>query len=129
MKKDHAEHNESACDFLLGSGKFQDWVVTTAFYSALHFVHYEIFPLEEDGEDYPNFDIYCYKMSKTRKKFKTKHHLTKELVSTYIPNANGYYRWLFDNCMNSMYKSYKVSENEAQRARDFLSKLKNELKK
>lgn len=129
MKKDHAEHNESACDFLLKSGKYPDWVITTAFYSALHFVQHEIFPLKEDGKDYLNFDIYYYKLSRTSKKFKSKHYITKELVSIYIPSINGYYRWLFDNCMNSRYKSYNVSKDEAERARDFLSKLKNELKK
>ena len=58
MKKEHAEHNESACDYLLQSGKYNDWVVTTAFYSAMQYLHNELFPLEYNNAEYSNFNSY-----------------------------------------------------------------------
>lgn len=57
MRKQHAIHNEEACDFLLSSNKFNDWVITTAFYSALHFVQHEIFPLTHDDKKYGFKDL------------------------------------------------------------------------
>lgn len=38
MSKEHEQHNEELCDFLIADGKFTDWIVTTSFYSALHYV-------------------------------------------------------------------------------------------
>ena len=40
----HARHNVEACDFLKGTNEFNDWVITTAFYAAIHFAKYELFP-------------------------------------------------------------------------------------
>lgn len=40
----HGQHNEEVCDLLLLQKKYPDWVITTAFYAALHFVSYKIFP-------------------------------------------------------------------------------------
>lgn len=61
MKGKHAAHNEKACDYLLKSRLFNDWVITTAFYSALHYVQDEIFPLTEDRKTYNNFNIFFIK--------------------------------------------------------------------
>ena len=64
IEKDHAVHNERACDFLLSSGEFNDWVVTTTFYAALHYVRYELFPLERNNVIYNNFEKYFSNISK-----------------------------------------------------------------
>lgn len=129
MRKKHAEHNEAACDYLLASGKFSDWVITTAFYSALHFVQNEIFPLTENGKNYPDFDIYFQKVLKPKNRRINKHSATVDLVKKYIPKASSYYRWLFDACMNARYMNYQVSGAKAQQARDYLTALRKELKK
>ncbi len=42
---EYAQHNEKACKYLDKKPEFTDWVITTAFYSALHFVRYKIFPI------------------------------------------------------------------------------------
>jgi hypothetical protein len=129
LKKKHAEHNEAVCDFLLSSGDYYDWVTTTAFYSALHFVQHEIFPLNEGGKTYPDFNTYFQKVSKNNNKKANKHSATIELVKKYIPSASSYYRWLYDTCMNSRYVSYQVSERKAIMAKSLLVSLKKELKK
>lgn len=129
MRKQHAIHNEEACDFLLTSNKFNDWVVTTAFYSALHYVQHEIFPIEEDGETYGDLNIYYAKVLKKKKKGITKHFATIQLVKSKSPNCLSYYRWLYDACMSARYTNYNVSSKKAKQANEYLKKLKNELTK
>ncbi|MEJ7683795.1 MAG: hypothetical protein WKG06_39235 [Segetibacter sp.] len=43
---DHAIHNENVCSYLELKKEYADWIITTAFYSALQFVSYKIFPLK-----------------------------------------------------------------------------------
>ncbi len=125
MSKEHAEHNEKLSDFLIEEGNYKDWVITTAFYSALHFVHNEIFPLTIGTDVYNNFN--CYYNAIIKPLGKSKHHATKELVNLHIPNANGQYRWLFDSCMNARYSNYAVSREKALQAKSNLKSLKTHL--
>lgn len=125
MSKDHAIHNESVCDMLLADNQYYDWVVTTAFYSALHFVRHELFPLIENGQTYPNFDIYCLRNGNKV----SKHTITKSLVQKYLPTVAPYYTWLMDACWTARYKNYKTIQQEAARARQFLSILKSQMTK
>ena len=89
MKKQHAIHNEEACKFLLTSKKFNDWVVTTAFYSALHFVQNELFPLTDNGQKYTDFNVYFGKVLKKKNKKLSKHSATIELVKINLPLSSG----------------------------------------
>jgi len=129
MKKLHAIHNEEACNYLLTSKKFNDWVVTTAFYSALHFVQHELFPLTDNGQKYTDFNVYFGKVLKKKNKNLNKHSATIELVKTNLPACSSYYRWLHDACMSARYNNYKVSESMATNAKSSLIELKKHLKK
>ena len=44
--KDHAIHNELACIYLDKCTDFPDWVITTSFYSSLHFLQHKLFPIK-----------------------------------------------------------------------------------
>lgn len=125
MRKEHAEHNEMACDFLLTSQKYNDWVVTTAFYSALHFVQNEIFPFTERGVTYSNINQY---KARSRSRL-SKHELTIELVKTHIPAALINYRWLYDACMSARYHQYVTSPSKADTAKNRLRTIKAVLTK
>ena len=129
MKKQHAIHNEEACDFLISSNKFNDWVVTTAFYSALHFVQHEIFPLTDSGKTYSDLNVFYSKVLKKKNKRLTKHIATIELVSLWLPKCSPYYRWLHDACMTARYTNYNVSKNKAKKAREYLKLLRSHLSK
>lgn len=129
MRKQHAIHNEEACDFLLKSNKFNDWVITTAFYSALHFVQHEIFPVDENGETYLDLNIYYAKVLKKKNKRITKHFATIQLVTSKLPKCSPYYRWLHDACMSARYTNYNVSVEKAKQAREYLKLLKKQLLK
>lgn len=54
----HARHNRKACDHLHAAGEFPDWVITTAFYCAMHYALAIVFPYEEDGITYKNIEEY-----------------------------------------------------------------------
>jgi hypothetical protein len=92
MRKQHAIHNEEVCDFLLSSNKFNDWVVTTAFYSALHFVQHEIFPITEGGQVYTDLNEYYGKVLKKKNQNFTKHFATIQLVNSKLPKCSPFYR-------------------------------------
>lgn len=122
---DHANHNESVCDLLLQSGKF-DWVVTTAFYSSLHFVQHKIFPLKQktaDGQkfDVPNFNVFSKGFNPLQK---SKHELLIELVEKHCSDIAPEYNWLYDACRNSRYHQYHIKEGTAKKAKDSLNKIK-----
>ena len=129
MKKQHAIHNEKTCDYLLASNQFNDWVITTAFYSALHYVQHEMFPMYESGKSHSNFENYFNNVLKRKNKRINKHSATIELVKHKLPKCSNYYRWLYDACMNARYNNYSVSSQKASTAKIYLTEIKKHLKK
>jgi len=129
LKKKHALHNEDACNFLFSSKKFNDWVVTTAFYSALHYVQNEIFPIKEKEKTFNNIDSYFSYYKPLRKTGCNRHLLTLELVKVHISPAYKFYKRLYDNCMNARYKNYNISFPLAKISKEDLDDIKKHLKK
>lgn len=128
MSLEHSAHNENLCDHLLADGRFNDWVVTSAFYSALHFVHASLFPIYREGVHYETFNAYFLRYIEKKKKLKISKHLaTKDVVFAERRTANPHYRWLFDACMTARYKNYHVSPEKAQQAKAKLLLLKSEI--
>lgn len=125
--KTQAKHNEDLCELLLKNGKFSDWVITSAFYSALHYVEHEIFPLIDGTKSYSNFEEY-YSLKHTSGN-PNKHNVRKQLVAKHIPNCSADYNWLHDNCFNARYNDYNVSPTFAKVAKEKLDSLKSKCKK
>lgn len=110
----HAQHNKKACDFLLANSKFNDWVVTTAFYAAMHYVQSKIFPYTEGSRTFVDIDSYVtYINSIPGGRKISKHAAVKKLVNTKLPNVYTEYRKLFDTCMTARYSMYKVHKADA----------------
>lgn len=126
MSKSHAIHNEKACEYLLKSKEYNDWVITTAFYSALHYVQESLFPLIEEEKKFEEFTSY-YNLKNTGENSISKHALTKKLVKEKLPQISSYYRWLFDQCQTARYHNYKVDEIAATLALKQLKELKKGL--
>lgn len=126
MRLEHGEHNESLSDFLLthDGGKYNDWVVTTAFYACIHFVEHKIFPCKVDGIDHDTFEEYCDYEHNEQNNSISKHGLKAHLVKTRIPGINRHYRFLMDTCMNSRYNDYKISNNKAKTCNDTMKVIK-----
>lgn len=122
--KTHSEHNYEVCEFLLSDGRFYDWVVTTAFYSALHLVQEEIFPFSDDeAYTYSSFEQYFDKQLKDGVKI-SKHQSTIKLVEQRIKGAGNLYRSLHDMCRTCRYRNYHVSPKKAKVAKSYLDKIR-----
>ena len=126
--KTHSEHNYEICEFLLSDGKFYDWVVTTAFYSALHLVQEDIFPFSDNESfTYSSFEQYFSKQLKDGIKI-SKHQSTIKLVEQRIKGAGNLYRSLHDMCRTCRYRNYHVSQKKAKVAKSYLDKIRELVK-
>jgi hypothetical protein len=110
MRLAHARHNETACQHLKNSGLFNDWVITTAFYSAIHFIDHELFPKQyEDPQTgrprtFNDFESYYNRTDRSV----NKHQLRHNLVDEYIPEVSDQYQTLKENCWTARYVNYRV---------------------
>jgi hypothetical protein len=124
---DHALHNEEVCNFLHASKSYPDWTVTTAFYSALHFVNYEMFPLHSLGDDFQNFEEYF--TARCLNKRVNKHEATALLVGKNLKSCFSRYSWLKDMCMTARYSDYKIDPTSAELAVENLAFIKSQIGK
>lgn len=104
----HARHNLAACELLRATGGYADWVVTTAFYAANHYVRARIFPLTENwlGQSVtdPTFGAYC-----SRRGLKADHKQMKRLVRRHVGSVASRYDRLLNASWGSRYNDYRVS--------------------
>jgi hypothetical protein len=115
MRKAHGQHNLDLCNMLLADGEYNDWVVTTAFYSAVHFVEHALFPLIENGIEYTDFNEYWQNKPLQES---SKHTCKKNLVRVYLTSVSTKYRELLDDCHNYRYNDYNVSDYNAKASKD-----------
>lgn len=116
MSRKHAEHNKTACKFIKESKQFNDWVITTAYYSALHFMQSEFFPGKYENpangqmKSYDNFDKYHRDSSDI-----SKHGLLLQLVEENVDEKDVIdgFTSLKELCWTARYSSYTFSENIA----------------
>lgn len=113
MREQHARHNEELCLIIKDLKLYNDWVVTTAFYSCIHYVEHKIFPLTDENSIYKNFNQYYRSLAPgniTNVPRLSKHEVKIELVETHIRKVASSYRWLYDACMTARYKNYITSD-------------------
>ncbi len=123
-----ALHNETVSKYLEDSGNFNDWVITTAFYSALHFVQHKIFPLKHviAGKErtFACFDDYYSTCNMSSQKI-SRHTETINLVKKNIPAIFSQYRRLKDICHSARYNTYLVKPIEVINAKLMLQEIKS----
>lgn len=102
----HALHNEAASKFLTSKPEYMDWIVTTAFYSALHYIEFHVFPFKhtEGGKEHEFKSIADYKRFKNS--HRTKHELRFDLVMWKCREIEAPYKWLQETCFNARYYDY-----------------------
>jgi hypothetical protein len=107
----HALHNEDVCAYLGNRLDYADWVITTAFYSALHFVEHKVFPFTHTVNGTPHVinNINDYKRINPNK---TKHELRYDLVIWKCQAIQSQYKWLWDTCSNARYYDYKFPNSK-----------------
>lgn len=100
-RKNHALHNEAVCDYLELREEFADWIITTAFYAALQFLSYKIFPFEVPAIEGKKTridtidDFYLYRNSNKL----SKHELLADLVEKHCTKISPDYDWLLSMSM------------------------------
>ncbi|MDR0801615.1 hypothetical protein [Fluviicola sp.] len=109
MKRDHGKHNKAVCDFLhLNSGdkvKCNDWIITTAFYSSIHFIDHILFPLEHNGKKFSNISEAHNNISS-----QSVHQTRGILVNLYLTKINTAYKFLISESQSARYSRYDINE-------------------
>jgi hypothetical protein len=113
MSLEWAKHNEELCIQLHSEGKWNDWVVTTAFYSTVQYVDHALFPLKIKDAEYKNFEEYYSQLPYGRR---SKHEVRLDLVFTHLRKAHDAFKWLYNTCKTARYNNYDLSSELADRA-------------
>jgi hypothetical protein len=104
------------------TGCYNDWVVTTAFYSGIHFLEAHLFT---DILTYGTRDLRNLDEAHKFLKFESRHATRRHLVSKFLSTIDGDYSWLESQSRNARYKNYKVQDKIAETACKCLSNIKN----
>lgn len=126
-RREHALHNERVCNYLVEAGEYNDWVVTTAFYAALHWIEHYLFPytipykgIDQVFNDINHYAVWLKRESGDRT---SKHVLRLELVRDNCKGICASYQSLYDNCMSARYRDYRVSQKLVVKARKSLKQI------
>ena len=122
-KREHGAHNKGLCDKLCAIGNYNDWVVTTAFYSAIHYIDHKIFPFEYKGQEIKSLDTAFKNTDFSRG---NRHDTRAFLVKEKLPLFSTEFRYLMDRCFHARYNNYKVAPAVASNVRLFLDTLISE---
>lgn len=121
-KKEHGQRNKTLSDMLLDGKVYYDWVITTAFYSAIHFVEDKILPCKVRN-------IPCKNINDVKQAYRMngRHSSRERLVNDNLslPTAIKY-KWLDDKSRYSRYTTFKVTPTEANKAKEYLQAIYDE---
>ncbi|MCP4990151.1 MAG: hypothetical protein GY928_30165 [Colwellia sp.] len=128
---DHAKHNKEVCEYLSKKSEYSDWVITTAFYSAIHFTDHKIFPLtsKQNGEPFTYVSFNKYWAVYSKKKHINKHKVKLELVEDELPEVAPNYSILKDLSHTARYVNYKYDSWVANHAKKNLEAIEKFCKK
>jgi hypothetical protein len=124
LKKEHAERNEALNDELISQNIYKDWIVTTAFYSAIHYVEYKLFvvPFHFNSAEVRNLEE--AHASIHYKNRKSRHETRGALVRLRMSSVSVQYDCLRKWSQNARYVNYNVSSAQAAEAKNCLNKIK-----
>lgn len=126
MKRSHAQHNTTVCEHLHLKAEIScnDWVVTTSFYSAIHFIDHAIFPCTYNGRSFNNISE-AHNFISAR----SLHASRGVLVNSLIPSIKSDYEFLRDSCHRARYHDYNVLEQIADRSVRILKGIEKQFDK
>jgi hypothetical protein len=127
--KSHAEHNEKVCIYLDTPKLYGDWVVTTSFYCALHYLQYKLFPTKvklRSGLMLPciDFEEYHHRMTTEFGKIGMHNRMLQIVESKCSLDISVNYSKLLDMSKNSRYSEYKLSDDYIDEAKTRLAEIK-----
>jgi hypothetical protein len=127
----HARHNKSVSEHLYNSGSdFGDWVITTAYYSAIYFVSHLLFPnqYEINGKvkRYDSFEDYYREFRRLNQGVELNpHKIRLQLVEEYIPEIYVPYKTLKDECWTSRYVDYIFNSRQVDICKACLQEIED----
>ena len=128
----HALLNYNACNALKEIGEYDDWVVTTAFYSGMKFLEDKLFPGDYthpiktgENKEYKTFTSYVRDIGRILGT--NKHKVMSELVSKYIDNNEvvNSYEDLKQSCHTARYINYQIGPDRVKLAIEAIESIKN----
>jgi len=119
MRREHAERNEMLCSELLSGGKYHDWAVTTAFYSALHFVQFKMFEMKGGSMPFTTLEE-----AKAHYRCHSLHRVRQSLIADHFPEVMADYAFLEKNSKTARYLNYTTSLGRAKQAKQRLGNIK-----
>jgi hypothetical protein len=121
MRRSHGQHNKIVCDKLHLQTEItcNDWVITTAFYSAIHFIDHLLFPLEySDGLKFNNIG-----QAHSFIKANSIHQSRGILVGKFLNQIHDQYNFLIKECHHARYSNYDINTFLSDRAVRELDKI------
>ncbi|MHC5310498.1 hypothetical protein ACYSNM_10625 [Myroides sp. LJL116] len=115
-KLKHALRNKKLSEKLYSEGVFLDWANTTAFYSALHFIHHKLLPGKYNG-------VLCESIEDVFKALncKGKHEATCQLTQVGLPTIAVEYSFLMNCSFTARYIDYNVHPQHAKLCQKYLT--------
>jgi hypothetical protein len=122
----HAEHNEKVCNYLGRKPEFADWVITTAFYSSLHFVRHKILPYNytDKSGNRRTYNDFESLFGNFKKEGEGRHGFQKRFVEENIKEIRFEYQRLHELSQNARYYNYIYDRKDSDRAKEYLKKIK-----
>lgn len=118
-RKNHGERNKNLSKELFDKAQYLDWAITTAFYSAIHFVEDKILPCQVQGQHCTNIDDV-----KKAYSMRGRHAARERLVSDHLElKVAVRYKWLDDKSRYARYTTYKITKSEAEKAQLYLKSI------
>lgn len=115
-------HNEELCNLLAEQNRWHDWVVVTAFYSALHLVDATLFPFDEDEVTrHHSIDDYSVRHGGAR----GKHGIRMSLVARRLRPIYDSFRFLHERASEMRYGDDFGDASLAESALRHLQHLKS----
>ena len=104
----HAEHNREVYLYLCQKPEFCDWIITTAFYSAIHYVRFRMLPFEVTYKTtktvYSEFESL---FNALRKDNEGRHGFQLKWVGTHYSEIKFSYRRLHELSNEARYINYQ----------------------
>lgn len=119
IRKEHAERNQSLCDNLFTTGPYYDWVATTAFYSALHYVQHRLFEVTPSLCPYTTLEA-----AKAHYGCHSLHKVRQHLITDHFAIVSVDYSFLEKTSRTARYLNYGTSKEKAAKARQRLENIK-----
>ena len=119
--REHGIHNKRVCDKLHLQDELEchDWVLTTAFYSSIHYLDHLLFPfIEANGNKFNNIGE-AHNTINAKNKHETRGILVERKISAFGKD----YGFLKDECYNARYYNYRTSSTYANRVVGILERI------